>query len=137
MGITYELVDGTAFAPQASRVLEEAWSPPALCYTPEYLRWQLSFPGPLPLPAAAALAGNDPVGFAGATWRRLRCGSARWDVAVVSFVAVRPEWRKLGVAAGIYRRLLSALRETGAPIVTYAAGGSAGERLLLRAYAEA
>jgi GNAT superfamily N-acetyltransferase len=136
MPVIYELVDGAAFAPQASRILEEAWNPPAIRYTPEYLRWQLSFPG-LTFVAAAAFDGNETVGFAGVSSRRLRSGATWWDVAVVSFVAVRPGWRNLGVAAGIYRCLLTALKELGVPVVTFAAAGSSAERLLCRAYAEA
>jgi hypothetical protein len=59
------------------------------------------------------------------------------DIAVVSFVAVRPAWRGRGIAAGLYRRLLGFIKEIGVPVITFAIAGSAGEVILLRAYAEA
>lgn len=137
MGVVYELAPAADCAPAASRILEEAWKPPALCYPPEYLRWQLSFPGPFSPPAAIASEGNQAIGFAAATERRVLCGAGRLDVVIVSFVAVRPGWQNRGVAAGLYRCLLGALKQAGARVVTYAAAGSSAERALLRAYADA
>jgi GNAT superfamily N-acetyltransferase len=137
MALIYELVDGPASAAPASGILSEAWAPPAICYTADYLKWQLGFPGPSSLRAVVAFDGNEPAGFAGASWRRMRCGQAVSDVALVSFVAVRPYCRGRGIAAGLYRRLLSFIREIGAPVITFAIAGSAGEAILLRSYAEA
>jgi len=140
MALIYELVDGASSAAVASEILSEAWAPPAICYTPDYLKWQLSFPGPTSLQAVVAFDGNEPVGFAGASWRRMRCGqtlSAVSNVALVSFVAVRPSCRGRGIAAGLYRRLLSFIREIEAPVITFAIAGSPGEAILLRSYAEA
>ena len=105
MAVSYSLVNGTEFATEASRILEEAWEPPTLRYTPGFLHWQLSFPSAVELPGVAAFEGTDPVGFAAATARRLRCGSAVFDMAIVSFVAVRPAWRGQGIASGLYRVL--------------------------------
>lgn len=137
MAISFDLVEGPGFADDASRILEEAWRPPALRYSPAYLRWQLGFPSPAPLPAAAAFDGTEPVGFAGVTARRLRYRSQRLESGIVSFVGVRPRWWKQGIAAGLYRLLLGALRERAIPIVTFGISGSGGERSLLRAYPEA
>jgi GNAT superfamily N-acetyltransferase len=137
MALTYELVDGPASAAVAAGVLGEAWAPPALCYTADYLKWQFGFPGPCPLRAVVAFDGNEPAGFAGASWRRMRCGQAVSDVALVSFVAVRPFCRGRGIAAGLYRHLLRSIREVGVPVITFAIAGSAGEAILLRSYAEA
>lgn len=137
MAISFDLVEGAGFAEQASRILEAAWRPPALRYSPAYLRWQLGFPSPTCMPAVAAFDGTEPVGFAGVTARRLRCRSQQFESGIVSFVGVRPRWWKQGIAAGLYRLLLGALRERGMPVVTFGISGSGGERSLLRAYPEA
>jgi GNAT superfamily N-acetyltransferase len=137
MTVSFSLVDGPRFAAEASRILEEAWEPPVLQYTSAYLAWQLSFPSAVELPSVAAFAGRDPIGFAGATARRLRSGSTNLDAAVVSFVAVRPKWRGQGIASGLYRALLKALADFDVPVVTFGVPGSAGDKTLLRAYPEA
>jgi hypothetical protein len=59
------------------------------------------------------------------------------DVALVSFVAVRPFCRRRGIAAGLYRHLLGFIRQIGVPVITFAIAGSAGETILLRSYADA
>ena len=133
----FRLVDGAAFAAKASAILEEAWDPPAIRYSREYLEWQLRFPASAPLPAAAAFADGEPVGFAAASTRRIRWGSERTDVALVSFVAVRRSWRNQGIASGLYRTLTSALSDLGLAVITFASPSSAGERTLLRSYQEA
>ena len=137
MALSYALVDGPVFSGEASAILGEAWLPPALKYTPEYLRWQLSFPSGIPTPVAAAYDGSRPVGFAAATARRFETCGCGLDAAVVSFVAVRPAWRGRGVAAGLYSVLLKALHESDVPVVTFAITGSSGERAIARAYPEA
>jgi GNAT superfamily N-acetyltransferase len=108
-----------------------------LHYTPEYLRWQLSFPGPVQAPAVAAFVDSTPAGFAGSTHRRLRHGRDAIDVLLVSFVAVHPDFRNRGIAAGLYRTLLAAIATTRLPVITFAQAGSAGQRAIERAYAEA
>ena len=133
----FQLVDGAAFAMSASAILEEAWDPPAIRYTPGYLQWQLSFPASPALPAAAAFGDGEPVGFAAASARRVRCGSDHTDVALVSFVAVRRSWRKQGIAAGLYSTLTSALSERDLPVITFASPSSTGERTLLSSYQKA
>ena len=137
MAIEFQLVPGTEFAPQASAILTAAWPAPALHYTPEYLRWQLSFPGPLAAPAVAAFVDSNPAGFAGSTHRRLRHGPEVIDVLLVSFVAVHPDFRNRGIAAGLYRTLLPAIAGTRLPVITFAQPGSAGQRAIERAYPEA
>lgn len=137
MAVSFSLVNGTEFASEASSILEEAWDPPALRYTPTYLSWQLSFPSELKLPAVAAFEGGDPIGFAAATSRKLRSGSAVYDAAVVSFVAVRSNWRGQGIASGLYRLLLKTLADLCVPVITFAIPGSQGHKALLRGYSEA
>ncbi len=137
MAVSFSLVDRSGFSTEASGILEEAWEPPTLRYTSAYLGWQLSFPSAVELPAVAAFEGGDSVGFAGATARRLRHGSANVDVAVISFVAVRPAWRGQGVASGLYRILLKALADLDVPVITFGIPGSVGNKTLQRAYPEA
>src|ERR1035437_6426771 len=122
MAVTFSVVGGIEFARDASAILEQAWEPPVLHYSPAYLSWQLSFPSAVEMPAVAAFDGGDPIGF---------------DAAIVSFVAVRPAWRGQGVAAGLYRTLLEVLADRAIPVVTYAIAESAGHRALLRSYREA
>jgi GNAT superfamily N-acetyltransferase len=135
--ITSLLENWGAQAASASALLNEAWLAPALHYTPEYLEWQAAFPAPWPLPAAAAFDGAVLAGFAAATARRVRHGPTAVHVAVVSFVAVKPDYRNRGVAAALYSTLLEALKLLEAPILTFAVPGSAGERTLLKAYPRA
>ena len=133
----FKLVDGAAFAATASAILEEAWDPPVIRYSPEYLHWQLRFPASNALPAAVAFEHGEPVGFAAASARRMRWGSERINVALVSFVAVRRNWRNQGIAAGLYRRLTSSISDLGLPVISFATPSSAGERTLLRSYQDA
>lgn len=141
MAIEFHLVPGPQFAPQASAILTAAWPTPALHYTPAYLHWQMSFPGPVAAlaraPAVVAFVDSSPAGFAGSTHRRLRHGSQAIDVLLVSFVAVHPDFRNRGIAAGLYRTLLAAIAATRLPVITFAQAGSAGQRAIERAYPEA
>ena len=137
MAVTYSLVDGAAHALAASEILNEAWRPPALDYTPEYMRWQLSFPGPWPVPAVMAFNGSAPAGFAAATPRRVRYGGTHYDAVVLSFVCVRPEYQGQGIARGLYERLLERIAVLGCLVITYTTPGSAGDRVLQHAYPEA
>jgi GNAT superfamily N-acetyltransferase len=129
-----DLVDPTAFAETASWLLREAGLPPRARYTPEYLRWQLTFPGPAPPLAAAVRGGAGLAGFAAVTPRAVRFRGERSHVYVLSFVVVDPAWRGRGVAARLYAVLLDAVRQAGLPVVTFAVAGSPGHRMLLRAY---
>jgi GNAT superfamily N-acetyltransferase len=137
MGLSVESVQPVSFAAHASRILEEAWTAPALRYSAEYLCWQLAFPAPEPLPAVAAFDQGEPVGFAAVTARRLRYREHQWHSGIVSFVAVRPQWRNRGLSAELYRGLLQALSRLRNSWITFAAADSAGARSLLRAYPQA
>jgi GNAT superfamily N-acetyltransferase len=137
VGIEFHLVPGPQFARQASAILTAAWPAPSLHYTPEYLQWQMSFPGPGAAPAVAAFVDSNPAGFAGSTHRRLRHGPEVIDVLLVSFVAVHPDFRNRGIAAGLYRTLLAAIAAARLPVITFAQAGAAGQRAIERAYPEA
>jgi len=137
MQMAIRLVHGTDFAQEASRILEEAWKPPALRYTPEYLRWQMSFPSAADMPSVMAFDGAEPIGFAGTSARRVKHGATEFEAAIVSFVSVRPAWQGRRIAAEMYRTLLDATAKSGIPVVTFAAAESGGDRALLRAYPEA
>lgn len=132
-----ERVSPLEFAGQASRILREAWVPPSILYTAEYLRWQFGFPAKLPPLGVAAFEDREAVGFAGAAPRPACYGGERFEVYLVSFVAVRPGWRGRDIAAGLYRELLGWLKEFRAPVVTFAEAESPGERCLKKAYAAA
>ncbi len=133
MNARIDVVDAAAFAPQAAQILNDAWPAPALHYTPEYVRWQLTFPGnPAPV-ALAAYDDSEAIGFIASTPRRMRLGPTAQEVAVVSFVAVLADRQRRGIAAALYARLLSQLQTSG-PLLTFAVPDSSGERALLRAY---
>jgi GNAT superfamily N-acetyltransferase len=134
VSIEFRLVDGVSFAEEASRLLIAAWPIPALDYSPAYLRWQLAFPGPRAAPAVAAFVGSTPVGIAASSNRRLRVNSAFHDVLVVSFVAVDPAHRNKGIAGGLYRTLLDAVKNIDAPLITFGRENSSGQRAIERAY---
>ncbi|MCE5308235.1 MAG: GNAT family N-acetyltransferase [Acidobacteriales bacterium] len=134
MTIEFRLVEGARVALDAARILSASWPIPTLHYSQEYVSWQLGFPGPWPAPAVVALDGSTPVGFAASMHRRMRFRAATHDVLVVSFVAVLPRWRNQGVAAGLYRNLLTAVRRFGTPVITFAQATSAGQQVLERAY---
>ena len=114
-----ENVSPLLFAEEAARILREAWPRPALHYTPSYLTWQWSFPGPAALGFVAREAG-EPVGFFSLFPRRLRFRGTISDTFVASFLAVRPAFRGRGVSSQLYTALLLACRAAGLPVVIYA-----------------
>ena len=97
----------------------------------------MSFPGPVAAPAVAAFVDSTPAGFAASTHRRMRHGPEVIDVLLVSFVAVHPDFRNRGIAAGLYRTLLAAIAAARLPVITFAQVGSAGQKAIERAYPEA
>ncbi|WP_438004873.1 GNAT family N-acetyltransferase [Sorangium sp. So ce321] len=132
-----EHVDPVAVAEEASLVLREAWAPPALHYTADYLRWQLGFPGPAPR-AVLAREGGEPAGFIGAAPRRFRFRGAASEGYVLSFVSVRPKFQGQGLASRLYAELLDGLRGSGLPIVVFVEARSvAARRVLLKAVEQA
>jgi GNAT superfamily N-acetyltransferase len=125
---------GPEYAHAASVLLNEVWRPPALAYSPEYLQWQLSFPSENPAVSVMAFEGATPVGFAGATPRRMRHGTEHLDAYVVSFVCVREAMQGRGIAANLYAVLLGEVAKRDANVVTFTLTGSAGDHALRKAY---
>ena len=122
------------FATEASEILSGAWAPPALHYSPEYVSWQLDFPGPCEAPAVAAFVGSLPVGFAAGVHRRVRVAGEAVDVLVVTFVAVLPDYRGQGIVHALYARLLADIRQSGLPVITFGRSNSSGQRAIEHAY---
>jgi GNAT superfamily N-acetyltransferase len=113
------VADAASLAEGASAVLQAAWLAPSLDYTPEHLRWQLTFPGP-PAPVAVTAWDNDRlVGFGAATPRRARISGWEGAVYVKSFMSVAPSHRGRGIGARVRVRLLEALKASGAPVVRF------------------
>lgn len=119
---------------EAAALLRAAWTPPCVHYSAEYLAWQLSFPGPEPLAFGAVEVDGSLSGFAAATPRRLRLEETTDYAYLVSFMAVHPERRGEGLAARLYPALLAEIAQTGRPVISFAAEGTAGERALRQAY---
>ena len=138
MTLRLEQVDGPSFALEASSILQEAWAhQPSIEYSPDYVAWQLSFPGSIAPVAVAAFDGTEPVGFAAATVRRLRLGSNETDGFVTSFWSMRPG---RGGPAGpilLLENLLRQLRCFDVPVLTFGLHNGRGERLFPRSYVRA
>src|SRR3954449_13307415 len=119
MTIRVEAVDA-GFAPEASAILREAWShQSAIDYTPEYLAWQFSFPGPLPPVAFAAFEGAEPIGFLGATVRHFRLGKLDVDAFCSSFWGMLVGRGGAGGALLLLDALLTALWSYRAPVLGF------------------
>jgi hypothetical protein len=128
-----ELVNPAGYAMAASEVLRDAWTPPCLHYSTDYVAWQLSFPGIMPPRLAMAFSRERPVGCIGVTPRTFIHGGDTVAGYVLSFVAVDPAVRGLGVAARLYETLLRGL-PVDIPVIAFAQPGTPGEHLLLRAF---
>jgi hypothetical protein len=87
-----EIVDPVAFAEPASRVLREAFEPPCLHYTPDYLRWLFGVPNGMESIGVAAFDGAELEGFFGVMPRWMWLGERRIAVHLISALAVRPAW---------------------------------------------
>jgi hypothetical protein len=138
MALRLEQVDGASFAPEASSLLKEAWAnQPSMEYSPEYVAWQLSFPGPIPPVAVAAFDGAEPVGFVAATVRRLRLDSNETDGFVASFWCMRPgRGGPLGPLL-LLENLVKKLRSFDTPVLVFGLHDGRGERLFPPIYARA
>ena len=134
MIVDIRAVSGPEFADNASRVLSAAWAPPALCYSPQYLEWQLSFPGPCEAPAVAAFSGKEPVGFAASLHRRVAIAGEPLNALVVTFVAVVPSHQGRGIVQDLYAGLLAGIQRTGFPVITFGRNNTVGQRAIERAY---
>jgi hypothetical protein len=78
-----------------------------------------------------AYEGTEPIGFAGMSARRFRCGTSTWEFGFASFAAVRPQWRQLPVAITIYKELFSALHRMERPFLAFAVDGGDAWKLLM------
>ncbi|AUX25381.1 hypothetical protein SOCEGT47_059260 [Sorangium cellulosum] len=125
-----ERVDPLAVAEEASLVLREAWPPPVLHYTADYLRWQLGFPGAAPL-AVLAREGGEPAGFIGVAPRRFRFRGVTSDGYLLSFLSVRPKFRGQGLAGRLYAEVFAGVRASGLPTVVFVEARSAPAQHLL------
>jgi GNAT superfamily N-acetyltransferase len=134
MRLSVELVDPIRSVARAAAVLRAAWTPPCLHYSDAYVRWQLTFPGNVPVRLALAFAGRQSIGCAGLTPRQFLLNGEYTAAYVLSFVAVDPSWRGHGLGARLYETLLDGIAPQ-VPIVVFTQPDSTGERLLLRAFA--
>lgn len=127
--ISFEPVDGTAFAAPAGKLLNELWPMPAMDYSAAYMEWQLGFSAPAASLAVGVFAQGALAGFSGATPRRFRLGSHEEDGFIVSFWCIRPGTGGPAGAIFLIERLLGLLRDTGRPFLTFGVNGGRGERL--------
>jgi GNAT superfamily N-acetyltransferase len=135
--VTLEYIDPQAEVHAASSILSEAWDPPALAYTTEYLAWQFAFPADLAAVGVIARDAGHAIGFAAAIPRRVRFRETTISAYVVSFVAVRPMWRGRGIARELYAVLLGKLRKASTIVVTFVNSGTPAQSILESAYGTA
>jgi hypothetical protein len=135
MTLRLEQIDGASFAPEASNILKEAWAnQPSIEYSPDYIAWQLSFPGSIAPVAVAAFDGTEPIGFAAATVRRLRLDLNEADGFVTSFWSMRPGRGGPAGAILLLEALLRKLRRFDVPVLTFGLHNGRGERLFPQSY---
>lgn len=132
--VQIECVDPRAYVGPVSQLLREVRESPCVHYTPEYLRWQFTFPGSVPPLGIAAFDGDEMIGFLGATPRRLRFQNLRSEAYLISSPAVREAWRPTLIPGQIYAKMLEVLKEFDLPVLGFAVPGQAGEPLAARAY---
>jgi hypothetical protein len=130
-----EAVDPAAFAEAASGVLSASWPAPCLHYSPEYVAWQIGFPGELRAKTVMAFAEEQPVGCAAVTPRTFLHHGQTFSAYVLSFIAVAPIARGHRLGDALYRSLLNSL-PFDVEVIAFAESGSTGERLLTRAFRE-
>lgn len=131
-----ELVDPLDRAADASAILQAAWKPPCLYYSPEYVRWQLSFPGALPSMAAIASVDHRPAGCVALITRQFVYASSSFAGYVLSFAAVDPTVTGRGIGTALYAALLDVI-PSGVPVFAFATPATAGERLLVNSFQRA
>jgi GNAT superfamily N-acetyltransferase len=115
----------------AAAVLQASWQPPCLDYSTDYLRWQFSYPGDPGARGVAAFASGEPIGFAAVVPRTVAFEGKRHQILLLSFVAVRPDFRGQGVGKALYAALTAITNQTGRLILSFAEAGTAGRRLLV------
>lgn len=125
-----EAVDPVQFAAEGARILKASWAPPALEYTPEYLKWQFTFPAPLPPIGFAAFYNDSAIGFVAASARYMHVAGTTVPVYLSSFLSVLPDLPTGSAAALLIRNEArqAASRET--PVLLFAQEGSAGQAIL-------
>lgn len=128
--IRIQMVNPGEFADTASDVLRSAWKPPALDYSPEFLRWLFSAPSDLPPVGAAVFDGDEAVGFVGAFGRRVRFRGETWDVYHSSFHSVRPGPGRGMVAPVLMRKEMEVFRAGKRPFLVFAHDGTVGAQML-------
>jgi hypothetical protein len=114
----------------AGSILQEAWHPPCLHYSPEYLRWEFAFPGAVPALGMMGFEGEEPVGFAAAVPRRLRFRDTHLDAYLTSFFACRPSCPG-PYAVALVRSWMRVLKDTGLPLVSFVIPDSVGHDLFM------
>lgn len=135
-GARIDVADASTYASVVSRILQAAWKPPCLHYSPEYLAWQFSFPGDTRPIAAVALVEDKAMGCVATTSRRFRYAQTEFFGNVLSFVAVDPAAGGRGLASGLYAAFLDAL-PLDVPVIAFTEPGSVGEQLLIRSIGRA
>jgi hypothetical protein len=128
-------VDPFDIAEQASALLRNAWTPPSLCYSSDYLRWQFSFPGNGRPAAFAACSASGLVAFAALVPRSVAIEGRRFDISVLTFVAVAEECRGRGLCTQLYEEALWRAATDRRAVLLFVAPDSASERGLRRAAA--
>src|SRR5215213_651139 len=136
MAFRIEAVDPLTAAAAVSSILQSAWKPPCLNYSPAYLAWQLSFPGALQPKVVVAFEDDKEVGCACVTQRSFIVDGTQTDAYVLSFVAVVPSAQGQGLATAIYAALLKRI-SSEAPVIAFAEPGSSGEHVLINSFATA
>jgi ribosomal protein S18 acetylase RimI-like enzyme len=129
--VTVERVDPSSVVEEASLILREAWTPPVLHYSAQYLAWQFGFPGTAQ--GAIARVGGEPAGFMAFWPRRFRFRGEALDGVVLSFLGVRPSFQGYGLGGKLYMELLEALREQKLISAVYVEANSpAAQKLLFK-----
>ncbi len=109
------------------RGLRKAWQPPCLHYTPEFVRFQSSYPSSVPSCAWITWSGDEPVAFVAAMGRETTVG----PMYLSSFYCALPGYG--AIAPGILRSEVIALKESRVPCLVFAAEGSVGESIMWQA----
>lgn len=134
--VRIEVVDAREYASVASTVLQAAWNPPCLHYSPQYLAWQFSFPRETKATGAIAFVADRPSGCIATTSRWLRYEKTQFLASILSFAAVDPVARGKGLGSRLYHAFLDALPRD-VPVIAFTEPGTVGERLLISSTARA
>ncbi len=138
--VMVNLVDGPVrIASKAAALITAAFPVPSLEMTSAYLEWLLGteLSGSPPTRAAAAFDRDRLVGFAAAMPRPLALADTQEWGYVVSFVAVHPDFRGIGLSHELYRTLLEPIASERCPVLTFAVAESAGAQAIRSAYPRA